>query len=77
MLTSLDELPGVEFEGVVLANELLDNLPFGIASLHRRRMGRGARRRSTPAGEFVEVVVPALPADAVALERAAAGCAPT
>ncbi|MGI8776241.1 MAG: SAM-dependent methyltransferase [Acidimicrobiales bacterium] len=30
MVTSLDELPVGPFDGVVLANELLDNLPFGL-----------------------------------------------
>lgn len=31
VFTALDDLPVLSFEGVVLANELLDNLPFGIA----------------------------------------------
>ena len=55
---SLDDLPGVELEGVVLANELLDNLPFGIAvftadgwaevrvALAARRVRRDRRARA-------------------------------
>jgi len=31
IVTSLDQLPSLPFEGVVFANELLDNLPFGLA----------------------------------------------
>lgn len=31
IMSSLAELPAVAFDGVVLANELLDNLPFGLA----------------------------------------------
>jgi NADH dehydrogenase [ubiquinone] 1 alpha subcomplex assembly factor 7 len=75
VFTSLDELPGIEIEGVILANELLDNLPFGVACFTSAgwsevRVGLGA------AGEFVEVIVPALPADAAAHERATAGLTP-
>jgi SAM-dependent MidA family methyltransferase len=72
VVTSLDDLPGVEFEGVVIANELLDNLPFGIASWS----GSGwdeVRVGLDPAGRFIEVVVPAHPADAAALAGVTAG----
>ena len=31
VVASLEDLPAIAFEGVVFANELLDNLPFGIA----------------------------------------------
>jgi len=77
VLTNLDELPGVEFEGVVLANELLDNLPFGIACFTGSgwaevRIGLSPDG-SGDAGAFVEVVVPALPGDAAALERVTDG----
>jgi SAM-dependent MidA family methyltransferase len=75
VVTSLDELPGVELEGVVIANELLDNLPFGIA----RYSGSGwdeVRVGLDGSEAFVEVIVPALPADAVALERVTAGLSP-
>ena len=64
VVTSLDELPGVEFDGVVIANELLDNLPFGIASLREPANGVAEVRVGLDgADDFVEVVVPALPAD--------------
>jgi SAM-dependent MidA family methyltransferase len=75
VVTSLDELPGVELEGVVVANELLDNLPFGIA----RYSGSGweeVRVGLDATGAFVEVIVPALPADAAALTRVVAGLSP-
>jgi SAM-dependent MidA family methyltransferase len=75
VVTSLDELPGVELVGVVIANELLDNLPFGIA----RYSGSGweeVRVGLDSDGAFVEVVVPALPADAVELTRIVAGLSP-
>jgi SAM-dependent MidA family methyltransferase len=75
VMTSLDELPGVEFEGVVIANELLDNLPFGIAV--RTEAGWGEIRVGLDAaGGFTEVVVPALPSDAAAFERVTAGLVP-
>jgi SAM-dependent MidA family methyltransferase len=72
VFTGIGELPGVEFEGVVVANELLDNLPFGIASY----TGDGwaeVRVGLDAAGDFVEVLVPALPADEAALARVTAG----
>jgi NADH dehydrogenase [ubiquinone] 1 alpha subcomplex assembly factor 7 len=78
VVTSLDELPGVDFEGVVIANELLDNLPFGIAGYTGTGTTGWAEVRVglDAAGDFVEVVVPALPADAAALERLAEGATP-
>jgi SAM-dependent MidA family methyltransferase len=75
VMTSLDELPGVEFEGVVIANELLDNLPFGIACFTEAGWAE-VRVGLDDAGEFVEVIVPALPTDAAALERVVAGVSP-
>jgi NADH dehydrogenase [ubiquinone] 1 alpha subcomplex assembly factor 7 len=56
--TSLEEMPAVAASGaVVLANELLDNLPFGIAEWDGARwleVRVGARK----AGGFEEVLVP-------------------
>jgi NADH dehydrogenase [ubiquinone] 1 alpha subcomplex assembly factor 7 len=75
VMTSLDDLPGVEFEGVVLANELLDNLPFGIACFTGSAWAE-VRVGLDRAGDFVEVVVPALPADSAALARVTAGLSP-
>ena len=57
VFASLDELPALAVDGVVLANELLDNLPFGIAewdgarwhevrvAVDGDRVRRGARAR--------------------------------
>ena len=59
VFTALEELPALgATETVVLANELLDNLPFGIAQWDGTRwlevrVGNGGT------GEFVEVLVPA------------------
>ena len=50
IVTSLGELPAVPLTGVVLANELLDNLPFRHRRTERRRLARGAGRRSATAG---------------------------
>lgn len=64
MFTALDELPGVAIEGVILANELLDNLPFDVVE----RTDRGwdeVRIGASEAGVLVEVLVPAA-ADLVA-----------
>lgn len=72
VVTSLDELPGIEFEGIVVANELLDNLPFGIACFTDGGWAE-VRVGIDGAGDFVEVVVPALPVDTAALERVTAG----
>ena len=64
---ALDELPALELTGVVFANELLDNLPFGIAEANAAgwrevRVGLGAD------GELVELLVPAEPDDCAALD---------
>ena len=52
IVTSLGELPGSALRGVVLANELLDNLPFRVVERDARRLERGARRRSTTIGSW-------------------------
>jgi SAM-dependent MidA family methyltransferase len=67
--TSLPDLPAVEFTGVVLANELLDNLPFrvverGVDGWLEVRVGLEGER-------FVEVLVPAAPALASEAARVA------
>ncbi len=46
IVTALDALPAIAIDGVVLANELLDNLPFGLAEYdgtawHELRVGSG------------------------------------
>ncbi|GIU85687.1 MAG: ATP synthase subunit beta [Acidimicrobiia bacterium] len=57
VVAALEDLPAVPFEGVVFANELLDNLPFGIAQFdgagwREVRVGVGAD------GALCEVLVP-------------------
>jgi SAM-dependent MidA family methyltransferase len=57
LAVSLADLPAVRFVGVVVANELLDNLPFGLAvwddGWHEARVALDAD------GGFAEVLVPA------------------
>lgn len=57
--TSLEEMPAGPFTGVVIANELLDNLPF-----HLLERGEGWQevRVGEVDGRLVEVPVPASPA---------------
>lgn len=58
IVTALDELPAITFEGVVFANELLDNLPFDL--VERSTGGWDEIRVGVDdAGRFHEVVVPA------------------
>lgn len=58
IVSALDELPAVPFEGVVLANELLDNLPFDL--VERTEHGWAEVRVGVDeAGRFHEVVLPA------------------
>ena len=45
IVVSLGDLPRVPGPCVVLANELLDNLPFGLLERTADGLGRGARRR--------------------------------
>ena len=74
IVTSLPELPALELsDGVVLANELLDNLPFRVVeraggAWHEVRVGNDD-------GGFGEVVVPASPAVAAAADDVAADVA--
>jgi SAM-dependent MidA family methyltransferase len=74
IVTSLAELPAVVFDGVVLANELLDNLPFAVVEWGgdawlEVRIGIGD-------GGLVEVLVPASPDLAVEADRVGAGATP-
>jgi SAM-dependent MidA family methyltransferase len=67
VFTSVPDLPEMPLETLVLANELLDNLPFGLAEWD------GARwlevRVAIEGGDFVEVTVPVDEADGDALAR--------
>jgi SAM-dependent MidA family methyltransferase len=79
VFVALGELPALEISGVVLANELLDNLPFGIAHYDGARWqevrvalrapGHGALRDDA----LREVLVPADESDAHALSEITAG----
>lgn len=65
VFVALDELPALELGGVVLANELLDNLPFGLAHWDGARWQEVRVALGTPdAGRLTEVLVPAATGDA-------------
>lgn len=57
VVSALEELPAVRFDGVVLANELLDNLAFDV--VERTAAGWSEVRVGLTAGEFTEILVPA------------------
>jgi SAM-dependent MidA family methyltransferase len=57
--TALDALPAVQVTGVVVANELLDNLPVHV--VERTDDGWSEVRVDAAADGFVEVLVPAPP----------------
>ena len=59
LVTALPELPALRFDGVVLANELLDNLAFHL--LERSQDGWSEVRVGEDAGRLTEVLVPAPP----------------
>jgi SAM-dependent MidA family methyltransferase len=72
VFTALDDLPATPFDGVVFANELLDNLPFGIAGFD------GARWREVLVAVdehdgFQELLVPARDDDDAMLRELTAG----
>ena len=69
LVASLGELPAARFVGVVLANELLDNLPFRL--LERSEEGWCEVRVAAEGDELVEVLVGAPEDDAVTAARLA------
>jgi SAM-dependent MidA family methyltransferase len=72
--TSLREFPAIELTaGVVIANELLDNLPFRL--VERARGGWTEVRVGLAPDGFVEVAVAAPPEVAEAADNVAAGAA--
>ena len=73
LATSIAELPAVEIEGVILANELLDNLPFRL--VERSATGWSEVRVGMDGAAFVEVLVPAAPEVSREADRVAAGAA--
>jgi SAM-dependent MidA family methyltransferase len=73
IVTSVSDLPALELEGVVVANELLDNLPFGVVEWDGA--GWNEVRVAVEGDALVEVVVPAADDLADAAQRVAAGAA--
>lgn len=69
----LDDLPLVPVTGVVLANELLDNIPFRL--LERTDAGWSEVLVGVEGEALVELLVPASPDTAVEAERLAPGTA--
>ena len=74
LVCALDELPREAVDGVVLANELLDNVPFRL--FERRSEGWHEVRVSLRDAALVELLVPADEAAATRLERLAPDAAP-
>lgn len=56
LVAALDDLPAVRIDGVVIANELLDNLVFGL--IERTADGWAEIRVTLDGDDFVEVAVP-------------------
>jgi SAM-dependent MidA family methyltransferase len=63
VVTALDDLPAMPFEGVVLANELLDNLPFAIAHWDGDRWQEVLVAIAPGGDDFAELLVPAREGD--------------
>lgn len=74
IVTALDDLPAIRVTGVVLANELLDNLPVRL--VERGAAGWFEVRVDRDDARFVEVLVPAPPALAAEADVVAAGITP-
>jgi SAM-dependent MidA family methyltransferase len=62
VFVALDELPALEMSGIVIANELLDNLPFGVAQWDGDRWQEV--RVGLAGNGLEEVLVPAAETDA-------------
>jgi SAM-dependent MidA family methyltransferase len=71
IVTALDDLPAVRIRGVVLANELFDNLPMYV--VERAADGWIEVRVTTDGDRFVEVLVPAPPPLAAEADLVAEG----
>jgi len=69
MFTSLTDLPGEPFTGVVLANELVDNMAFVL--LQRAECGWSEVRVGEEGADLVELLVPASPRLAEEADRLA------
>jgi len=75
IVAALDDLPSIHVDGVVLANELLDNLPFCV--VERTADGWSEIRVGHDGERFVESVLPAAEHLAAAAALVAAGEVPT
>jgi SAM-dependent MidA family methyltransferase len=73
IVTALDELPAVPLDGVVLANELLDNLPFRL--VERGTDAWWEVRVASDDGGLRETLVPAVEELAAEADHVAAGAA--
>jgi SAM-dependent MidA family methyltransferase len=71
IVTALDDLPAMRIRGVVLANELFDNLPVHV--VERAADGWLEVRVATDDDRFVEVLVPAPPPLAAEADLVAEG----
>ncbi len=71
LAAALDELPALELDGLVLANELIDNLPFGIAQWDGTRWQEV--RVAIEGDALGEVLVPAARIDDDALRSVTDG----
>jgi SAM-dependent MidA family methyltransferase len=74
VFASLDDLPATPFEGVVFANELLDNLPFGIACFDGDQWREVLVAADDAGSAFREVLVPARDDDTTMLRELTDGC---
>jgi SAM-dependent MidA family methyltransferase len=74
VVATLDELPRVQVTGVVLANELLDNLPFRL--VERTEVGWSEVLVGADGDQLVELLVPASPDVAAEAGRLAPAAAP-
>jgi NADH dehydrogenase [ubiquinone] 1 alpha subcomplex assembly factor 7 len=72
IVTALDELPAVGIEGVVFANELLDNLPFRLVERGDGEW-REVRVASDARGDLAETLLPAPDDLATEADEIAAG----
>ena len=71
VFASLEDMPEMPLDTVVIANELLDNLPFGIAQWDGTRWDEV--RVAVDGARFVEILVPAAEVDVAALARVVDG----
>ncbi len=71
LFAQLGDLPAGRFDGVILCNELLDNLPFGIAEFDGARWHEA--RVGVDEGGAVELLFTAMDDDAVACAGAVVG----